>query len=68
MGLWGFLLAHEIRSLFGWASGLLASGGVLPLDVAAGRVGRPVLYIEVAVIRPLFMDAFADKLFRNPPV
>lgn len=28
-GLWGFLLAHEIRSLFWLASGLLASGGVL---------------------------------------
>lgn len=28
-GLWGFLLAHEVRSLFWLASGLLASGGVL---------------------------------------
>ena len=34
-GLWGFLLAHEIRSLFWLASGLLASGGVLA--VGAGR-------------------------------
>lgn len=28
-GLWGFLLAHEVRSLFWLASGLLASGGIL---------------------------------------
>ncbi len=28
-GLWGFLLVHEIRSLFWLASGLLASGGLV---------------------------------------
>ena len=32
-GLWGFLLAHEIRSLFWVASGLLASGVALAVGV-----------------------------------
>ena len=34
-GLWGFLLAHEIRSLFWLASGLLASGGVLAVGAVS---------------------------------
>ena len=36
-GLWGFLLAHEIRSLFWLASGLLASGGVLAVGAWRAR-------------------------------
>ena len=36
-GLWGFLFAHEIRSLFWLASGLLASGGVLAVGAWRAR-------------------------------
>lgn len=36
-GLWGFLLAHEVRSLFWLASGLLASGGILVLEAWRAR-------------------------------